>query len=121
MYWHIPEGGGAARGEEEWIRGLITKEAEERGFPAFDLDFHEDSTGFPAVWISFLLDPDYPLDRAPINALIEVGDAVKSVLFKHEIQRVPYVRFRDKPKAVHYSGCRTDFLMPLSTNPRSQS
>jgi hypothetical protein len=73
---------------------LVRQAAEPVGFGAFELNFGEDSTGAPAVWISFFRDPTYPTAAQDIKRLTGLGRKVKSKLFKSHINRVPYVRFR---------------------------
>ena len=90
----------ARASEERGIRRLVKQVAEPEGFPLFELDFGEDSTGTPAVWISFLLDYEYPTTKDSIGALTRLGQRVKSNLFEHDINRVPYIRFRERQKAV---------------------
>ena len=77
----------------------LSKPQDLRGFPLFDLSFGEDSTGNPAVWVSFLLDREYPTTKDSIDSLIHLEDHVKSNLFKNEVDRIPYIRFREKQKA----------------------
>ena len=86
--------------EERGIRRMVKQIAEPEGFSLFELDFGEDSTGTPAVWISFLLDHEYPTTKDSIQALTRLGQRVKSNLFEHDISRVPYIRFRERQKAV---------------------
>lgn len=81
------------------IRRLVKQVAESEGFPVFELSFDEDSTGAPAVWISFLLDNDFPTSKESIQTLTRLGQRVKSNLFEHNISRVPYIRFRERRRA----------------------
>jgi hypothetical protein len=90
----------ARASEERRIRRLVKQVAEPEGFPLFELLFGEDSTGTPAVWISFLLDHEYPTTKGSIQALTRLGQRVKSSLFEQDISRVPYIRFRERQKAV---------------------
>jgi hypothetical protein len=86
--------------EERRIRRLVEQAAEPEGFRLFELNFGDDSTGTPAVWISFLLDHEYPTTKDSIHALTRLGQRVKSNLFEHNISRVPYIRFRERQRAV---------------------
>jgi hypothetical protein len=85
--------------ESRRIRRLVKQVAESEGFPLFELSFDEDSTGAPAVWISFLLEEEYPTTKESIQTLTRLGQRVKSNLFEHHITRVPYIRFREKRRA----------------------
>jgi hypothetical protein len=93
---HDPAVGGS---EARIIRRLVKQVAESEGFPLFQLSFDEDSTGTPAVWISFLLDDQYPTTKESIQTLTRLGQRVKSNLFEHNISRVPYIRFRERRRA----------------------
>jgi hypothetical protein len=66
----------ARASEERRIRRLVKQVAEPEGFPLFELLFCEDSTGTPAVWISFLLDHEYPTTKGSIQALTRLGQRV---------------------------------------------
>jgi hypothetical protein len=90
---------GAPGMEAATIQTLVKEAAEPAGFSIFELRFGDDSTGTPAVWISFLLDPQYPTNKGSIDALTRISRAVKSSLFAHGISRVPYIRFRENQKA----------------------
>lgn len=91
--------GGAAGREAAIIQTLVKEAAEPAGFRVFELRFGDNSTGMPAVWISFFLDPEYPTNKTDIDALTNISRAVKSRLFEEGITRVPYIRFRDQRKA----------------------
>ena len=86
----------ARTSEARRIRRLVKQVAEPEGFPLFQLSFDEDSTGTPAVWISFLLNDEYPTTKESIQTLTRLGQRVKSSLFEHHISRVPYIRFRER-------------------------
>jgi hypothetical protein len=90
---------GAPGREAATIQTLVKEAAEPADFRIFELRFGDDSTGTPAVWISFLLDPQYPTNKRGIEALTRISRAVKSRLFEHGISRVPYIRFRERQKA----------------------
>jgi hypothetical protein len=91
--------GGAPGSEAAMIQALVKEAAEPAGFRVFELRFDDDSTGMPAVWISFFLDPEYPTNKRDIDALTSISRAVKSRLFERGITRVPYVRFREQRRA----------------------
>lgn len=63
----------ARAGEARRIRRLVKQVAESEGFPLFELSFDEDSTGTPAVWISFLLEEEYPTTKESIQTLTRLG------------------------------------------------
>ena len=90
----------ARTSEARRIRRLVKQVAKSEGFPLFQLNFDEDSTGTPAVWISFFLDDAYPTNKKSIQTLTRLGQRVKSSLFEHHISRVPYIRFRERRDAV---------------------
>ena len=95
----VPNAGPASTDEARQIGHLVKEVAEAEGFRSFELNFGEDSTGSPAVWIYFILDPAYPTTPREIKLLTRLGRAVKSRLFQNQINRVPYVRFREKSVA----------------------
>ena len=90
---------GAPGREAATIQTLVKDIAEPAGFPVFELKFGDDSTGSPAVWISFFLEPQYPTSKRDIEALTSISRAVKSRLFAYGITRVPYIRFREQRNA----------------------
>lgn len=92
----ISNNSGGSGNEAGQIRELVKQAAEPEGFRFFELNFGEDSSGAPAVWISFILEPTYPTTRSGIATLTRLGRTVKSALFEHQIKRVPYVRFRER-------------------------
>jgi hypothetical protein len=101
MAGEISDNSTAGASEARWIRELVKEAAEPEGFPLFELNFGDDSTGSPAVWISFFLDHEYPTTKESIEVLTRLGQRVKSSLFQHDISRVPYIRFRERQKAVN--------------------
>ncbi len=82
--------------ESTRIKALVKEVARPKGFERFELQFGEDSTGDAAVWISFLLDAEFPSTPERVRELTSLQSMVKSKLFESEIKRVPYVRFRQE-------------------------
>jgi hypothetical protein len=87
---------GAAGDEATRIHDVVRENAVPEGFRTFDLEFGEDATGDPAVWIWLAIDPKYPTEKENIQALSRVRRRVKSALLRARIGRIPYVRFREK-------------------------
>ena len=85
--------------ETRRIRALVRRNAKRKGFESFDVQLGEDWTHDPAVYISFYLDPDYPTDNASIDALLQVKDRVKDALYKAGVDRIAYVKYRDREPA----------------------
>src|SRR5829696_1724838 len=87
----------ASPDEMREIEQLIRDAATPEGFPRFELAFGEDSTGNPAVWISFLVEhSDAPTDEQ-LQAIRKLRRRVLSALFQHQIRWIPYIRFREAP------------------------
>jgi hypothetical protein len=78
----------------------LKKVALPNGIRRFELRFGEDATGDPAVWISFILPPDYPTAPRPIRALTDLGLRVRKTLRDEGLHRIPYVDFREPPTKV---------------------
>lgn len=85
--------------EAKIVHDLVKRSVKAKDFEDFDVTFGEDSTGDRAVWISFLLDPDYPTADSDIQRLSKLSDRVRSAFFKSGIDRIPYVRFLEKQRA----------------------
>lgn len=69
------------------------------GVRDFGVEFGDDSTGDPAVWIKFEIDQDDDPSTQKVNALNELTDSVTRLL----LERLgpdpwPYVRFRAIPR-----------------------
>jgi hypothetical protein len=58
------------------------------------LEFGEDSTGNPAVWLWFKIDEDLNPSDQKVSALNEFVRSVTADLLERKISRWPYVRFR---------------------------
>jgi hypothetical protein len=95
----MPDVPGAGGEEAKRIHELVRKSAEPEGFRAFELRFGDDSTGDPAVWVWFTIDPHYPTTKESIRTLTRVRRRVITALLDDGISRNPYVRFREKQDA----------------------
>ena len=87
----------ASPDEVHEIEALVRKAALPEGFPNFHLTFGEDSTGDPAVWISFLVEHSDKPTREQRQAVRELRRKVLRALFQHQIRWIPYIRFREAP------------------------
>ena len=87
---------GAGVREVKRIHDLVRESAAPEGFRSFELRFGEDSTGDPAVWIWFAIDPQYPTAKESIQTLSRLQRRMKSALLRAQVDRIPYVRFREK-------------------------
>ncbi len=88
----------AGRDEAKRIRALVRENAAPEGFGSFELQFGEDWTGDPAVWVRFAIDPDYPTDKKSIEKLTRLELRVISALLRAQIDHYPYVRFQEKTR-----------------------
>jgi len=82
--------------ERQNIRKLVAKHQAEIPLTIrnFDIEDGEDSTGSPAIWISFNIRDEAKLSEKTLSRINDVLRLVKSDLFKAGINRWPYVRFR---------------------------
>src|SRR5258708_6870971 len=96
MTSRVPNSPGAEGREVKRIRDLVRENAIPEGFRTFELEFGEDSTGDPAVWVWFSIDADYPTDADSIHTLTRLRQRVSSALLRAQTRRIPYVRFREK-------------------------
>ena len=61
-----------------------------------DVEFGEDSTGDPAVWIWLRVAPNFqPSKPEQMQVLSRYARSVRDGLLERRIQRWPYVRFRE--------------------------
>jgi hypothetical protein len=60
---------------------------------SYTLEFTEDSTGVPAVWINLNVDEDNSPSDSKIEKLVQLKRRITSALFKKEITSWPYVRY----------------------------
>lgn len=60
---------------------------------SYDLEFTEDSTGVPAVWINLKVDEDNNPSTSKVETLVQLKRRITSALFEKEIASWPYVRY----------------------------
>ncbi|HXQ50909.1 MAG TPA: hypothetical protein VN802_07440 [Stellaceae bacterium] len=94
-----PDKYAASAEEAKRIHEIVRSRAIGLGFETFEVHFGKDSTGEPAVWISFILDRRFPTDKESVRRLSKLGRTVKAALFETNISRIPYVRFRERQEA----------------------
>jgi hypothetical protein len=94
-----PDNFSASAEEAKRIRDIVRTRAAGMGFETFEIHFGSDSTGDPAVWISFILDRRFPTDQENVRRLYKLGRAVRAALHETNISRIPYVRFRERQEA----------------------
>lgn len=90
---------GAGSQEAARIHEVVREIAQPEGFGTFHIRYGEDSTGDPAVWVWIMLRPDQPTDKDSIGTLVSLRNRVKAALLDAGIQRIPYIRFDDRPPA----------------------
>lgn len=95
-----PEDTGAPPNEVGRIREVLLTLEKPHGIHLFKLHFGDDTTGDPAVWISFLLPRDYPTAPADIRALTDLGRRARKELLDTGLNRIPYVDFQEEPTKV---------------------
>jgi len=59
---------------------------------SFDLNFAEDSTGAPAVWVNFHIPEDYKPSAAKIDKFVAFKKEVSRKILDADVQTWPYVR-----------------------------
>lgn len=86
----------ASEDEAALVRDLVKKQkfppAVKKG--RFTIEFGEDSTGEPAVWIWFLVDDDLNPTKQKISELNHFANTVRSALLRAKMPYWPYVEFR---------------------------
>lgn len=60
---------------------------------SYDLEFTEDSTGVPAVWINLKVDVDNNPSTSKVEKLVQLKRRITSALFEKEIASWPFVRY----------------------------
>jgi len=91
---------GGTSPETRRIQALLKKASLPSGVRGFELRFGEDATGDPAVWVSFLLEPDYSTAPPSIHALTEFGRRIRKAIRDDGSDRIPYVDFKETPTKV---------------------
>jgi hypothetical protein len=95
-----PANTGAPGIEAKRIQEMLGAIAKPHGIRLFKLHFGEDTTGDPAVWISFVLPRNYPTAPPDIRALTDLGRRVRKELLDEGLERIPYVDFQEEPTKV---------------------
>ena len=79
--------------ESETIRRVLQSVRLPADVKSYKLEFFEDSTGVPAVWIILTVDKDNNPSDVKIKKLAELKRRITSALFENEFARWPYVRY----------------------------
>lgn len=85
---------GAPLAEVTQLHDLISKYANEAGYGRFQLEFGEDSTGTPAVWVWFIVDDDLNPSKAKLSSANTLAQRIRSEVIRSGQGRWPYVSFR---------------------------
>jgi hypothetical protein len=80
--------------EEKIVRGILKKWTLPPNVHRFDVDFGEDSTGDPAVWIWLTVDDELQPSPQSIAGLNSFVTDVRSDILRAGLRHWPYVRFR---------------------------
>lgn len=59
---------------------------------SFDLNFSEDSTGMPAVWVNLHISEDYKPSANKINKFVALKKEVSRKILDTNVETWPYVR-----------------------------
>ena len=88
----------APANEAQRIRDAVKVVLKQQHFPygirQFDLEFGEDSTGDPAVWIWFPIDDDPDPSKEKLSRLNRLVRQTRDMIREYGITRWPYVNFR---------------------------
>ena len=60
----------------------------------YDIEFGEDSTGYPSVWISLTIEDELNPSPQVISALSRFVDEVTDELVRRRLRHWPYIRYR---------------------------
>jgi hypothetical protein len=94
----------AANGDDPEIRAiqdLLKKRPLPAAVKGIELEFGEDSTGDPAVWIWLLVDDDVAPSAAKLDELGRFQRGLLSDSIDAGLSHWPYVRFRARQTAEH--------------------
>lgn len=98
----------AARLEQRDEAADITAFLRGQNFPpavkGFELEFEEDWSGEPAVWVWLLLDEDVGYSAPEMPGLSEFARRLQARLLEWQIRRWPYVSFRVRRERHEPSG-----------------
>jgi len=93
-----PPNKGSSADEAQRIRDALNVVLKQQQFPygikGFDLEFGEDATGDPAVWISFPIDDDLHPSKEKLSRLNKLVQQTHDMIREYGVSRWPYVRFR---------------------------
>ena len=85
--------------EDRSLRALVRKGKLPPGVHGFDLEYGQDSTGYPAVWVLFVADDDLKPPAAWIVQLSDLARKVTDDILATGTNRWPYVSFVPPPRA----------------------
>lgn len=85
---------GAPLAEASRLHDLVKEYAVKAGYERFQLEFGEDSTGTPAVWVWFIVDDDLKPSQEKLASANTLVKTVRSELIRSGEERWPYVSFR---------------------------
>ena len=77
------------------IQSVFVKLDRPKGVSLPKLEFGEDHTSDPAVWLTFSVDTSTPLTDHRAKELAEFSQSVSRTLYDEQIARIPYVRFSE--------------------------
>jgi hypothetical protein len=80
--------------EARTIQDIVTARPWPAAVKGYELEFGEDSTGDPAVWIWLAIDDDVRPSAEKIQELGEFRRDVQSAILDAHLSRWPYVGFR---------------------------
>jgi len=89
--------GAASAAEAGRIRNLINRHKRPSGVETWNAELGEDSGGEPAVWVWFHFKDEDGISQDKIHELTDFVQSVRSELLDANIDRWPYVGFRNPP------------------------
>ena len=91
--------GTASVGEARAIQDIVKGRPWPPAVKGFELEFGEDSTGDPAVWVWLMIDDDVSPSAEKIRELGYFSRDLQSAIIDAGLSRWPYVRFRTRQPA----------------------
>ena len=85
--------------EDRLLRALVRQHKLPPGVHGFDLEYGQDSTGYPSVWVLFVTDDDLKPPAAWIAQLSDLAHKVTEGILAAGTNRWPYVNFVPPPRA----------------------
>lgn len=76
------------------VREVVGKWGLPPNVHGFDVEFGEDSTGYPAVWIWLTIKDELKPSAQSISALSQFVDNVTDELVRRRLRHWPYIRYR---------------------------